>query len=288
MRRIIFYKLNGQMKAEEVLTKENLEHINGMMTRCTMSNGTEEIGFADSTGICNKKIYDGKINEHIYLWTWDNLDENTGKLKGNDNEKYNQIFKAVKIDDINEKELDIPSVLKKGNGDNSNENKEKAYYYLTVRYENYYSNKEYNYISDDTSIKAGDRVLVDMLGELVIADVLKTAFYNKFDAPFPVNKTKKIIQKVDENFDIADIECYYELDDEITNTIKMNVDDTYFEFGIFNYVHGQNNEDNWVGIKINVHNKNFNYFKKAELMTSAEVKYLLKRLEQLLDGKLKE
>ena len=136
------------MKAEEVLTKENLEHINGMMTRCTMSNGTEEIGFADSTGICNKKIYDGKINEHIYLWTWDNLDENTGKLKGNDDEKYNQTFKAVKIDDIekieaiihsnprwggkltnkfeiynndiNEKELDIPSFLKKGNGDNSN------------------------------------------------------------------------------------------------------------------------------------------------------------------------
>lgn len=316
MRRIIFYKLNGQMKAEEVLTKENLEHINGMMTRCTMANGTEEIGFADPTGICNKEIYDGKINEHIYLWTWDNLDENTGKLIGNDDEKYNQTFKAVKIDDIekieaiihsnprwggkltnkfefynndiNEKELDIPSFLKKENGDNSNENKEKAYYYLTVRYENYYSNKEYNYISDDTSIKVGDRVLVDMLGELVIADVLKTAFYNKFDAPFPVNKTKKIIQKVDENFDIADIECYYELDDEITNTIKMNVDDTYFEFGIFNYVHGQNNEDNWVGIKINVHNKNFNYFKKAELMTSAEVKYLLKRLEQLLDGKLKE
>lgn len=316
MRRIIFYKLNGQMKAEEVLTKENLEHINGMMTRCTMANGTEEIGFADPTGICNKEIYDGKINEHIYLWTWDNLDEKTGKLIGNDDKKCNQTFKAVKIDDIekieaiihsnprwggkltnkfefynndiNEKELDIPSFLKKENGDNSNENKEKAYYYLTVRYENYYSNKEYNYISDDTSIKAGDRVLVDMLGELVIADVLKTAFYNKFDAPFPVNKTKKIIQKVDENFDIADIECYYELDDEITNTIKMNVDDTYFEFGIFNYVLGQNNEDNWVGIKINVHNKNFNYFKKSELMTSTEVKYLLKRLEQLLDGKLKE
>lgn len=54
----------------------------------------------------------------------------------------------------------------------------------------YYSNKEYNYISDDTSIKAGDRVLFDILGELVIADVLKTAFYNKFDAPSHVNKTK--------------------------------------------------------------------------------------------------
>lgn len=67
MRRIIFYKLNGQMKAEEVLTKENLEHINGMMTRCTMANGTEEIGFADPTGICNKEIYDGKINEHISM-----------------------------------------------------------------------------------------------------------------------------------------------------------------------------------------------------------------------------
>lgn len=51
----------------------------------------------------------------------------------------------------------------------------------------------------------------------------------------------------------------------------MNIDDTYFEFGIFNYIEGHENDDKWADIKINVHNSNFKYFRKSELMTSAEV-----------------
>ena len=319
MRTIIFYKLNGQVKSEEVLTKENLEHINGMMTKCTMTNGAEEVGFADPTGVYDKENYDGKIKEYIYLWTWDNLNENTGNLIGNDDEKYNQTFKAVKIDDIekieaitcsnsrwggkltnkfefysndaNEKELEIPKFLINKSKEDSNKDKqdeEKIYYYLTVRYEDYYSNKEYNYISDDTSVDVGDRVLVDMAGEVVIAEVLETAYCDKFEAPFPVHKTKKIIKKVDEDFNIADIEFYDELDSEITNTIRMNIDDTYFEFGIFNYIEGQDNDDNWTDIKINVHNNNFKYFRKSELMTSAEIERLLKMIEKLLKDELEE
>ncbi len=319
MKKIIFYKLNGQVKSEEELTKENLYHINGMMTKCTMSNGTEEVGFADPTGVYNKEIYDGKIKDYIYLWTWDNLDENEGKLIGNDDEKFNQTFKAVKIDDIekveaitysnprwggkltnkfefysndaSEKETEISKFLINKSKEDSNEDKhdeEKVYYYLTVRYEDYYSNKEYNYISDDTSVEVGDRVLVDMAGEVVIAEVLETAYCVKFDAPFPVHKTKKIIKKVDEDFDIADIEFYDELDSEITNSIRMNIDDTYFEFGIFNYVEGQDNDDNWTDIKINVHNNNFKYFRRSELMTSAEIERLLKMIEKLLKDELEE
>lgn len=137
MRTIIFYKLNGQVKSEEILTKENLEHINGMMTKCTMTNGTEEVGFADPKGIYDKENYD-------------------------------------------------------------------------------------------------------------------------------------------------------ELDSEITNTVRMNIDDTYFEFGIFDYVEGQDNDDNWTDIKINVHNNNFKYFRKSELMTSAEVERLLKMIEKLLNDELEE
>lgn len=193
--------------------------------------------------------------------------------------------------DANEKELEIPKFLINKSKEDSNEAKqdeEKIYYYLTVRYEDYYSNKEYNYISDDTSVNGGDKVLVDMAGKVVIAKVLETAYCNKFDAPFPVHKTKKIIKKVDEDFDIADIEFYDELDSEITNTVRMNIDDTYFEFGIFNYVEGQDNDDNWTDIKINVHNNNFKYFRKSELMTSAEVERLLKMIEKLLNDELEE
>lgn len=193
--------------------------------------------------------------------------------------------------DANEKELEIPKFLINKSKEDSNEAKqdeEKIYYYLTVKYEDYSGNKEYNYISDDTSVNVGDRVLVDMAGEVVIAKVLETAYCNKFDAPFPVYKTKKIIKKVDEDFDIADIEFYDELDSEITNTVRMNIDDTYFEFGIFNYVEGQDNDDNWTDIKINVHNNNFKYFRKSELMTSAEVERLLKMIEKLLNDELEE
>ena len=100
MKKIIFYKLDGQIKSEEKMHKENLGNINGMMTKCTMINGIEEVGFADPTGIYNKEKYDGKVHDYIYLWTWDNLDESTGKLIGDDDEKYNQTFKSVKIDDI--------------------------------------------------------------------------------------------------------------------------------------------------------------------------------------------
>lgn len=317
MRKIIFYKLNGKVKSEELLNKENLEHINGMMTKCTMLDGSEEVGFADPTGVQDKENYDGKIHDYIYLWTWDNLDEKTGDLIGDGDEKYNQTFKTVKINDIervevitysnlrwgekltnkfefyrNENEFASPKFLinkrKEEERNEYNQDKEKIYYYLTVKYEDYYSKKEYNYISDDTSVEIGDRVLVDMAGEVVIAEVLETAYCDKFDAPFPVYKTKKIITKVSEDFDTEDIEFYEELDSKTIDTIRMNINDTYFEFGILNYREGKDNDDNWNEIKINVHNSNFKYFKKSELMTSVEVEKILEMLEKLLNGELEE
>lgn len=54
MRTITFYKLDGKVKSEEKMDKENICHIHGMMTKCTMTNGKEEVGFADPTGIYRK------------------------------------------------------------------------------------------------------------------------------------------------------------------------------------------------------------------------------------------
>ena len=54
-----------------------------------------------------------------------------------------------------------------------------------------------------------------------------------------------IIKKVDKDFNIIDIEFYDEIDSEITNTIRMSIDDTYFEFGIFNYIESHGNDDKW-------------------------------------------
>ena len=57
MKKIIFYKLNRQIKSEEVLTKENVEHINGMITRWIVANVTKRIVIATLAGICNKDYY---------------------------------------------------------------------------------------------------------------------------------------------------------------------------------------------------------------------------------------
>lgn len=82
---------------------------------------------------------------------------------------------------------------------------------------------------------------------------------------------------------------YKEMDEEETNSsIRMNIDDTYFEFGVDNYVAGKENDDNWSNIKIKVHNSYFQYFRNSELMTSAEVDNLLGELEILLNDELKE
>lgn len=88
--------------------------LNGMMTKCTMLDGSEEVGFADPTGVQDKENYDGKIHDYIYLWTWDNLDEKTGDLIGDGDEKYNQTFKTVKINDIERVEVITYSNLRWG------------------------------------------------------------------------------------------------------------------------------------------------------------------------------
>ena len=142
------------------------------------------------------------------------------------------------------------------------------YYYLAVKYEDYSGDKEYNYISEDTTIRIEDKVLVDRAGNLAIAEVLETGYFDKYDSLFPVNKTKRIIKKVDYEFDIEDIEFYDEYDGMVpTNILKMEIDDTRFEFGIFNYISGKDNYGNWTTIIIKVHNKYFNYLRNAELMT---------------------
>ena len=74
----------------------------------------------------------------------------------------------------------------------------------------------------------------------------------------------------------------------MTNTIRMNIDDTHFEFGIFNYIKEHENDDKWAGIKINIHNSNCKYFRKSELTTYAEVEGLINMMEKLLNDELKE
>ena len=97
--KITFYKLNGEISSEELLNENSLEHINGMMVKCYMKNGLEAIGFADSYRI-HDKDFGNLVHDYIYLYTWDNLDEDKHELIGDDDLKYNQTFKKVNIEDI--------------------------------------------------------------------------------------------------------------------------------------------------------------------------------------------
>ena len=299
---ITFYNMNGEIKKEELLNLENISHINGMMSRVYLKDNTIIEGFAD---------FRDSGEQELFLWTWDNLDENTEVLSEDEGEKYKQKFKKIDINDIDNIQtilylnprwsgkltnkfefsskctknstIEIPRFLIHENQKNKNEIEEK-YYYLTVKYEDYDGYKGYNYISDDYSIEVGDRVLVDRAGNPVIAEVLETEFYNKFEAPFPVEKTKKIIQKVDENFELED----FYVEEELQNKIRFNIDGTKIYFGIENYRKGENNDEDWTNIMLKVNNQYFNYYNNSELMTSAEVERLLKKLEELLQDELKE
>ena len=100
MYKIIFYKQNGEISDIKELTNENLEDINGMMTRCTLKDESKIVGYADSFRTYDRNSYDGKVYDNIFLWTWDNLDEENHKLIGDKESKYNQTFKKVSIKEI--------------------------------------------------------------------------------------------------------------------------------------------------------------------------------------------
>ena len=94
--KIIFYEKHGKIANVEELTNENLSHICGMMTRCTLIDGSEKIGYANPF-----RTHDNKVHDYIFLWIWDNLNEESHKLLiGNEENKYNQTFKRINIDDI--------------------------------------------------------------------------------------------------------------------------------------------------------------------------------------------
>lgn len=79
---------------------------------------------------------------------------------------------------------------------------DKEYFYILIKYEDLELDKVYCYISNDYTIKVGDRVLLKRQNKIVTAKVTDTRYYRKDTAPFPVEKTRFIIRKVDENFNV--------------------------------------------------------------------------------------
>ena len=99
-RYITYYSLNGAFSAKEKLTDDSVSSVGGMMVRCTMNNGDIYEGFATPY----RKYNGGEIEEEnydiLYLWKWDNFDEETRRLVGDDDTKYAATYTPVLIDEI--------------------------------------------------------------------------------------------------------------------------------------------------------------------------------------------
>lgn len=97
--------------------------------------------------------------------------------------------------------------------------KDYQYMYLYVRYLDVDTIKQFCYISDDSSIRVGDYVLVDRAGEASLAIVEQIGFYSEADAPYPVNKTKEIIRRI-ERSELKNSEDEYMDDEDSYITLK--------------------------------------------------------------------
>ena len=104
--------------------------------------------------------------------------------------------------DIEGKDYEIPDSL------------QEQYYYLTVEYDEYNNGKTYCYMSEDTNIKIGDKVVVYMADNIVIATVVDAQYYTRENAPYPVEKTKRVIEKITETTDLSKYDIYYDDIDE--------------------------------------------------------------------------
>ena len=98
--RIYYYRGDGSLYNEDELSRKTLRNINGMLVRCFMQNGSIQIGYAEPYRASLESGRDFESEPMMYLWTWDNIDETSHALIGDDITKFSQTHTPVKIDRI--------------------------------------------------------------------------------------------------------------------------------------------------------------------------------------------
>lgn len=90
---------------------------------------------------------------------------------------------------------------RKNKEDKNQENNQEKYYYVSVRYDDAPEDSfGYRYISKNTSIKVNDRVLVPRGDSVATGHVIECEFYDYENVPYPVEYTKYVIKKIDEDY----------------------------------------------------------------------------------------
>lgn len=81
----------------------------------------------------------------------------------------------------------------------------KKYYYVKVKYVDIYDDySKYSYISEDETVKVGDRVVVDRAGKITVALVTDANWYLGSLVPYPVKMTKKVIKKIESDDELKE------------------------------------------------------------------------------------
>ena len=97
---------------------------------------------------------------------------------------------------------------------------DKEYNFVFVKFEGLNIEKVYCYISENEELKPADRVLIKRQKTFDTARVINVKKFKPADAPYPIEKTKIIIRKVDESFNI---------ETDITNADKEFDDRKYLK-----------------------------------------------------------
>ena len=97
---IYYYRCDGTLYSEDALNHNTLRNINGMMVRCFMQNGSVQVGYAEPYRASLQSGGRFENEPMMYLWTWDNIDEDTHTLVGDDSVRFNQTRTPIRIDRI--------------------------------------------------------------------------------------------------------------------------------------------------------------------------------------------
>lgn len=118
------------------------------------------------------------------------------------------------------------------------ENKNLIYHYVLVEFADFDDIDDLYYISDDSSVKEGDFVIVNVKSKDYVALVSSAKDYEYYNAPFSPKRTKKVIEKISKDdlekygYSLSDFQGY---EDHLEN-IDDDEDD-YYEFKTENFTY---------------------------------------------------
>ena len=138
--------------------------------------------------------------------------------------KYNEIEKMEALEEMKKNKNEEIKTTSTG---------KKLYKYVRVYYDDDYSEREYSYKTDIEEIEEGDTVLVDRNGSLADAIVTSVDYYTEDEVPYPLDKTKDIIE-------VTGHDDYDDYDDDTCELLKIAREEFRKDKAIVHFVEDEN------------------------------------------------